>query len=90
MFNAYTADILDIESCENVDKYILFHVKHYELLLLIMPIARRIYGLYAFLICIFLYISQKKRRCRQICCKSSLYVWLYAPKVPVRSVFYNF
>ena len=46
---------IDIESCENVDKYILFHVKHYELLLLITPIARRIYGLYAFLICIFIY-----------------------------------
>ena len=33
----------------------MFHVKHYELLLLITPIARRIYGLYAFLICIFIY-----------------------------------
>lgn len=80
---------IDIESCENVDKYILFHVKHYELLLLITSIARRIYGLYAFLICIFIY-RRKKRRCRQVCCKSNLYVWLYAPKVPVRSVFYNF
>lgn len=37
----------------------------------------------------YLYISQKKRRCRQVCCKSSLYVRLYAPKVSVYGVYFR-
>ena len=42
-----------------MDKYILFHVKHYELLLLLTPVARRIYDQYAFRIYIFIYNRKK-------------------------------